>query len=514
MELIRKNIHMDRLKCKAGTQVALEDDVNISDNKPDASELISRQGNVKLEEIKVTEDHVNVKGKLYFSVLYLSDEGERRFYCMDGSIPFDEQIYAEGVRNGDAVTVHSDIEDLQVGLINSRKMSVQALLNHIVTMEELYDEEAAVELYSEEPVEYRKKTIDVSEIAIHKKDIFRLKEEVAIPQNMPNIFQLVWNKVKPANVQFKLMDGKLSIQGDMLVFLMYEGENGKNYWYETSMPFAGEIECHGCRETMIPHIRYNLGHKELEVRPDFDGEERIVGLDMVLELEMKLYDESRVDMLADIYGVTKEIEPIFREGMYRNILVRNQGKQKVSDRIKLKSGATRILQLCHSDGSAKIEKMQIVENGIQIVGTLQMDVLYITSEDEMPFASMMGEIPFTYTMDAPGITDMCTYDVEVTVEQLQVSMLDSEELDVKAVLNFSGIVFRNQHENWITDIRMSELDMNKLNELPGIVGYIVKEGDTLWQIGRKYYVTVESLREMNGLTGDDLKPGDKILIVK
>ena len=42
----------------------------------------------------------------------------------------------------------------------------------------------------------------------------------------------------------------------------------------------------------------------------------------------------------------------------------------------------------------------------------------------------------------------------------------------------------------------------------------VKEGDTLWQIGRKYYVSVDKIKEVNQLIGEDIAPGDKLLIVK
>ncbi len=514
MELVRKNIHMDRIKCRANTQIAMEDDVNISDNKPDAAELIANQGSVKIEEIKTTEDHVNIKGKLNFSVMYLSKEGERRFYRMDGAIPLEEQVYMEGVRSGDFVNVTTEIEDLRIGMINSRKLSVQALVSHKAAMEEFCDEETAVELCCDEPVEYRKQTISVSEIAMHKKDIFRIKEEIPLLQNLPNIFQLVWSSIEPVGVTFKLMGGKVSVQGELLIFFIYEGEDGKYQWHETTRPFSGEVDCHGCTEAMIPNIRYTVGHKETEVRPDFDGEERIIGIEMVLDLDIKLYEENTIDILADVYGVSKEIAPVLRAGTYRNILIRNCGKNKVSDKLKLKNNGARILQVCHSDGTVRTDKMEIVENGIQIKGTLDVCTLYVTSEDEMPFASMKGEIPFSYLLETPGITDGCTYDVEVSVEQLQVSMADSEELDVKAVLSFNGIVFGSYGTNWITDITVEELDLNKLNSLPGIVGYVVKEGDTLWQIGRKYYVSVDSLKEMNALAGDEIRPGDKILIVK
>lgn len=43
---------------------------------------------------------------------------------------------------------------------------------------------------------------------------------------------------------------------------------------------------------------------------------------------------------------------------------------------------------------------------------------------------------------------------------------------------------------------------------------MVKAGDNLWNIGKKYYVPVDNLREINELSSDELKPGQKMLIVK
>ena len=54
----------------------------------------------------------------------------------------------------------------------------------------------------------------------------------------------------------------------------------------------------------------------------------------------------------------------------------------------------------------------------------------------------------------------------------------------------------------------------KMSSLPGMVVYMVKDGDNLWNIGKKYYVPVDALRELNGLDSDELKAGQKLLIVK
>ena len=138
MELIRKNIHIDRTKCKAGTQIAMEDDINITDSRPDVYQLVQEQGEIILDEIRAVSDHVYVKGKLRFTVLYLSDDDVRRPASMEGSLPFEEQVYMEGVAPTDGISVKKELEDLSVGMINSRKLSVQALVSLNLYVEELY----------------------------------------------------------------------------------------------------------------------------------------------------------------------------------------------------------------------------------------------------------------------------------------------------------------------------------------------------------------------------------------
>ena len=46
------------------------------------------------------------------------------------------------------------------------------------------------------------------------------------------------------------------------------------------------------------------------------------------------------------------------------------------------------------------------------------------------------------------------------------------------------------------------------------MAYIAREGDSLWDIGKRYYVPVSQIREINELAGDEIQPGEKLLIVK
>lgn len=521
MELMKKNIHMDHIRCKAVTQISLEEDLNIPETKPDVGTLVYQKGQVQIDEVKPTADHVSIRGKLFFRVLYQSREEGKGLVCVEGKIPFEEQLYMEGAVATDNVQVTTQIEDLTASTINTRKLSIQALLSLKAVVEELFDEEVPVGLYVEDEngmadMEYRTKTMELAQIAIQKNDIFRIREEINLPSNYPNVAQILWKNVTLEDLEFRPMEGKLGIDGEIRIFVLYEseGEEQAVRAFETTLPLNGSVDCHGCVDGMVADIRYEVGNMELDVRPDFDGEQRILGLDMVLDIGMKMYEEEKVDILTDIYGVTKEVEAQERETQLKRLLMKIGGKSKISDRLKLKNSSGRLMQLLHSEGTVQVEETSIVENGIDMNGTVEVQVLYVTGDDESPYNSMKGTIPFTYHMDVDGIKNDDSLQLNTKLEQLQVTMLDSEEMDVKGVLGFSATVFESLPMNLIFGLDVKPLDTEMINELPGMVAYVVNPGDNLWNIGKKYYVPVAKIKEVNGLSGDELKVGDKLLIVK
>lgn len=519
MELIKKNIHMDRMKCRSTTQVTLEEDFNIPESKPDVADLLYEKAWIQIEEVKPTEDHVAIRGRLLFSVLYQTREEGRKLVSVEGKLPFEEQLYMEGVRGTDGVTVRAVQEDMTVGIINSRKLSIQALFTLRGWVEELYDEEVPVEVFCDEGgtvLEYRKSGMELAQIAIQKNDIFRIREEVTLPQNEPNIFQIIWDEVTLEEVVCKPVQEMLSIQGEVHIFVLYEGEGEEMpiRSFESVIPFSGTVEYHGCRETMVGDISYEIGHCELEVRPDFDGEERMLGLELVMDMGIRLYEEETVETVSDVYGVTKEVESVEQQVDVRQLLMKIGGKSKVAERMQVRDPQTRVLQLLHSQGQVLLDRQEITEDGILLEGTAAVQILYITGEDASPYDCVKGQIPFRYTLEVAGIRQDDSFRVQAEIGQLQAVMLDGEEMDVKAVLTFQATIFRNVSCSVIRELQVSELDREKVEALPGMVVYVVQPEDNLWNIGKRYYVPVERIREMNERCTDEVHPGEKLLIVK
>lgn len=519
MDLLKKNIHMDRVRCEAVTQITLEDDKNIPDSKPDVNALGLDRAEIVFDEIKPGTDNVTVAGNLCFQILYHTAETGSSLVLYEGQIPFEEKMILKGALPTDHVEVSYVVEDFTVEIINSRKLSIRALVTLSAAVEELYDEEAPIGIHGDgekqELLEYRKMPLRLAQIAICKNDVFRMKDEITLPANYPNIYQILWSTVNLGDVEFKVLAEKLSVQGELQVFLLYEGEGEERpvRVYETVLPFSGVLDCHGCREGMLSDIRYQICQPEFSVRPDLDGEERCVGVEVSMDITMRIYEEENTEILSDIYGVTKEVVTKTKPVKLRRVRSCVTGKTKVTDHVHVAKG-NGILQILHSEGKVCPEQQSTVENGILLKGALQVKILYITGDDQNPYACVNAQIPYQYVLEVPGILPEDLGKVHGKVEQLQVTMLDGEEMDVKAVLCFHTMVFEQIPMELISQVEVDALDSGKVSCLPGMVIYVVKKGDSLWKIGRKYYVSVERLKELNHLETDELQIGQKLLIAR
>ena len=180
----------------------------------------------------------------------------------------------------------------------------------------------------------------------------------------------------------------------------------------------------------------------------------------------------------------------------------------------MKETQGKILQICHSQGHVKIDRSQIVEDGIQVDGVVYMKVLYIVGNDDMPFYSMEAMIPFSHIVEAQGITEDCRYCLQAELEQLSTTMADSSDIEVKAAVSLNAIVFCSREVRVIEKVEEKPLDMKKIQSMPGITVYMVKPGDTMWDIARRFYTTVEEIEELNELSEEEMESGQPLLLVK
>lgn len=516
MELVRKTIRMTRQKGKAVSQMTLDDDYNIPESMPDVSMIVQERGDLEIGEVRAENGRALIRGNLRFYVLYLDDSDEGGLHSVKGQISFEETMNVEGAKDGDSLKLNGTLEDISAVLINSRKMGIKAVGTLELTVEELAEEALTTALEGEEQAEIRTEHRTAAALTVQKKDTCRVKDEIILPANKPNIRELIWQDVTLRGTELRPGEDEILIRGELVVFVLYESEEAeqKTGWLEQSIPFNSRMDVSGSREGIAASLKVTLAGAELEVKPDYDGELRVLHVDAVLNLDIRMYEEESVDLLADVYSLKKELIPEKAETEYERLLISSASRCRVSGRMATDQTDMQILQICHSSGEVKLDDCTAVEQGIRVEGAVQVEVLYITSDDTHPLLCRKEAIPFEQLIEVPGMTKDCVWYLDAILDQLAVDMVSGTEMDVKAVVLLQVLVLARERAEHVTSLTEEPLDMAALKALPAFVVYAVQPGDTLWEIAKSCRSTKNRICEINDCTPEEIRPGKKLILIK
>lgn len=506
-------MHITCSKGRSISQITIDDDFNVPDAKEDIDRLIKYDGTLQTEPLRISEGRAGIKGKLFFRLLY---GGENAIHSLRGALPFEDLMNVEGLTPEDDARLSYEMEDLSLAVINSRKISIRAVITFRIDVESVQEEAAGIGISGDEDAQYMTSRLVFTPVAQKRKDICRIKDELELSGNKPDIAEILWDSAGLRSVETRPMEGKLGLRGELYLFVLYRASDETNslQWTEHSVPVDGMIECPGCREDMIPYVRLSLSGNEIEPRSDSDGEMRMLGIEYAVDMDICLYEEQQTEIITDVYSAVKNLEPTVKKVSYEQLLVRNSSKCRASDRIKLRKEQARVLQICNSSGSIRVDSVQLVEGGLSVEGAVEVSLLYAALDDKEPLQMLSGVLPFSHKLEAQDITEGCTWQLECAVEQLGAVMMNSEEIEIKAVLSLDALIMQQLETELITDLVSKPYDREQIKKLPGIVGYVVRPGDTLWKIAKKFYSTVDSIKVINELKDDKIHPGDKLVLMK
>ena len=72
----------------------------------------------------------------------------------------------------------------------------------------------------------------------------------------------------------------------------------------------------------------------------------------------------------------------------------------------------------------------------------------------------------------------------------------------------------NNKKKCIEMVNNLQLDEEKINNPYSMIIYFVKENDTLWNIGKSFNVSIDSICKYNNIEDNILNPGKKLYIVR
>lgn len=535
MRLEKKNIHMNKIVKSETVIFFVSREERIMDADNEIENIINQKEIVTTDGVVTRENQITVNGTINYNILYYPKNSE--MVCgEEKEINFEENIKLMGINSEDNANVAMEVLSSSIKPVDGKNYIYRIQLKAYITVEKIEDLDIATAIDTDsqgenyennfakensgknnvENIMTKKRNIDSLAIMADKTDTFRVSEQIEVPHGKPPIGTIVWSDIRIKNQNIKTMEGSIIINGQLSIFIIYipEMENMPEQWLEQTIDFNGQLEMSEATENVVSYIELWLNNVNVQPEINQDNEMRNLSVSALLKLNVKLYKETSINVIEDVYKPGANLVPIMEPKTYQKLLVKNASRTKEVIKMKIDKTKGQLLQICNSQAEIKIENILVRDNSLKAIGKIKTCIIYISSDDRHPICCQCRESNFEHGIDAEGIEGNDEYFLNWKVEQVNANMLNADEVEIKAVIALEAIVFKKVEQNFVTEINQEPVDMEALNSAPVLKGYIVQKGDTLWKLAKENYTTIEKIMTVNNLENETIKKGDRLLIIK
>ncbi|MCL1843886.1 MAG: DUF3794 domain-containing protein [Defluviitaleaceae bacterium] len=516
-EPVREQVFLDQSVGSETVQVMLEGDLIVPDVRPDMALLLQTEEQVIIDRTEAGADRVNYVGRLNLSVLYVAKAADKSVHAISLSRPLDDFVNLDGVSKDMWVRTKATIANIDYRVVNDRKVNYRAIVNVSISAERSDAHEMIVHINDVPENQLLKTNLNLNRTIENRLDRFVVKDQITLPSAKPNIREVLQVTASITNREVRVTGGRVSLSGEILLTTLYRGDSDDSLieFIESELPFNGPIDITGARDDMFADVVLQVSDNHVTVRPDDDGEDRVLEIEISVGVEMKVYSTETFPILEDAYIINQQLTPARTVVRYPRLVCLNRNQTPVKEVVALGNSVPDMLQVFRVKGHAHIDEVKIIEDKIIVEGAINTDILYVAESDATPLASFRTVIPYRQVIEAKGANPSMGVDVDISIDHVTFNMLSPRETEVRFLLTFNTRVIEQEETRIICDIEFSELDAAALANQASMTVYIVQNGDNLWKIAKRYNTPLDELLSVNDIENPGkITSGQKLLILK
>jgi len=495
----KETLNVNKVICEKKEMINIQGDMIVPDSKPDILSTISTSGNACIYKKEIMDGKIRLDGNVLTTIMYLADGGQDNVRGLNTGLDFSETINILELQEGMNVDVSTTVKFIECKVINGRKVGIKVTLEVVM---KIYSKEA-VEIITElkdENIQVLGQNIKINSLLGDGITKAFVKENISIPST-DNLAEILSVQVSLVDKDIKISYNKVLAKSEVEIKMAYLTEDGRICKTQTRLPLVGFIDMPNIKEENVCETSYMI--KNIIIKPN-SIEEHTVYIEIEVEISCMAYEEKEIRTIQDMYCPGEKME---FEKMMVNTITDKQCKKSVCNiREKVNVPELEAGTIIDVTITPTINKENRLSGRIVYEGELELNFIF-TDDSAVGINTKKVNLPFEQSVD--GIPENCRADTRVEVS--------SQEF-----LNQAGVVSSNLDLNFETDsYRATAIPViNNISTTPqedledySVIIYVVKSGDTLWEIAKRFGSTVDDIVRVNGIERPDkLNVGEKIYI--
>jgi hypothetical protein len=431
--------------------------------------------------------------------------------------PIDDFINLDGVTRDMWVDAKAELANIDYKMLNDRKINYRAVINVSVGAEYTDVRDVVVNIDDVPENQLLKSTLHLNKTVENKLDHFTVKDQITLPSSKPNIQDIIQCSTQISNKDIRIASGRVSISGELYVSTLFKGDSDENLveFIENEIPFNGSVDVAGVSDEMFADVTLTVEDQYVQVRPDSDGEDRILDIEVSVGVILKVYNTVKMEILEDAYSIDQRLDIVKDKVCYPKLVCRNRNQTTIKEVIQIDNSCPDVLQIFKVKGHVLLDDIKIIEDKIIVEGAIQADMLYLAESDDTPLYSFGGVIPYRQVIETKGSTPDMSVNLDISIDHVAFNMLSKRETEVRFLLTFNTQVLEEKTVGVVSDIEFNELDPSVLDDMSSMTIYVVQPDDSLWKIAKRYNTGIDELLSVNEIENPaKIIPGQKLLILK
>lgn len=515
LELVREAIKVNRAISQEATQTVIENDIIVPDTKPDISRILLLDGDTHLESTEITDGEIQVKGAVRYNILYIADDDERSIKSINSSSAFEYSFDMPNIKPGMNCRVKCSVEHADYEILNGRKINIKAILafeGKAASEEEYF---AVSDIKGLDGVQILRKNMPINYSLGSSEYEFEIKELVEVPLGKPSIREILRNDVKIVDKDYKAADNKVIVKGAVNVSTLYiaDDEARSVQFMEYELPFTQFVDLDEMTEDAACEVYYRIGDYRLEAAEDSDGELRNIISEIGIKAEVSGYAKRNTEIIADAFS-TRSVLNLEKETFtMEDYPAESKSQVMLKETIVIDEESPGISEIFNVLSKPALTGYRIEDNKVTIEGVVKCSALYLANDSEQPIVSYEQEVPLRHTVEMEGIHEGMSCDIDLDMVHCNYSMISSDEIEIRLAVGANVRVIDEVTATVVGKVNELPLDDKRAASRPSITIYFTQPGDTLWNVAKRYHITMEDIRSFNGLgENEEIEPGQQIMI--
>lgn len=483
----------------------LNSDYNLPDYIDDIRKLDRYEVSSVIHNIFSNGSSVQCEGEVIYNILVI---------CEDESIKniiYSEDFAMSIVSKDNEATneIFCSIASPQVRLTTQRRINCRSRVN----IYERSCDTVSTNIHSDcdRNIERLTDSIDAVKEEYRYEYDLHASHDIELSSSAAEINNIVYCRVNTYISEIKYIDTQMALRGETRVEILYESEDGEYHYVTRNLPYSELTQAY--HESAFPCLcKIKIKDIKACAQNNSFGEMRIFELDYSYDIEELFYITQEHEITRDAYSTEKCSDIINDRFEYKKFAESFCAPIRL-DEIKEIPDYDEFMPANVIDTFCDIRSCDVScdkDTGrYSVQGECELRLICKCGTDEQKsFCNVSYTLPFKYEREASSRPDHICIEQDINISDCQCN-IEKGKMHITAELFFNCVICDTRTDEKVSELKHTNDEIEYRSPL---TLYYPKDGDTLWNVAKRYRCARGDIIRANGIKDEDISNVKVMLI--